>query len=339
MESYSEVVEVMQNPKTYGESVSNIEMIQTHISFVFLANEFAYKVKKPVDFGFLDYTTLERRLFYCNEEIKINRPLCSDMYVGVVSLNKDKKGRVRIGGDGKIIEYAVKMKRQPENSIMTRLLEKGMVNQDHVDKIAKLLSDFHKETQTGLGVNEYGSISQVKANWFQNFEQTKALRGKLLEQVKFDFLEMKIMDFMEKNNELFEKRIKDGRIRQCHGDVHSGNIFILPGGQIYIFDAIEFFKGFSCSDVASEMAFLAMDLDFQGRGDLSDYFVERYLEHSKDREITPMLNFYLAYRAFVRAKVIGFKIYDDSVSRSEKEESKELTVKYFNLAYKYSTRL
>ncbi|MFQ5800561.1 MAG: phosphotransferase [Candidatus Hydrothermarchaeales archaeon] len=335
----NDVVEALKNPETYDEKVTKVEMLQTHISFVFLTDRFVYKVKKPVDFGFLDYTTLEKRRFYCEEEIRINRLLCGDMYIGVVTINKDKEGRIKVNGEGETIEYAVKMKRQPEDAMMTRLLERGEVTSRHIDRIARLLSDFHKKAQTGPEVDEYGSLSQVRANWVQNFEQTRALRGRLLDTEEFDFVEGKVRGFMEKNHELFERRVKERRIRQCHGDVHSGNIFIPSTGRIYIFDAIEFFKGFSCSDVASEVAFLAMDLEFQGKKDLSDHFVKRYLEYSGDKGVSELLDFYLCYRAYVRAKVIGFKIFDPAVGEEEKKESERLTVKYFNLARKYASRL
>jgi aminoglycoside phosphotransferase family enzyme len=231
------------------------------------------------------------------------------------------------------------MKRLPENSIMTKLLERGEASKEQVDWIAEILAEFHENAETGKGIDEYGSLSQVRENWLQNFEQTKVHRGQILNADEFDFVESRVLTFMEENKELFEERVKKGRIRQCHGDVHSGNIFILPHVRIYIFDAIEFFKGFSCSDVASEIAFLAMDLEFQGRKELADLFVERYIEHSGDKEILKLLDFYLCYRAYVRAKVIGFKVFDDSVSEDEKKESKILTQRYFNLAHQYALRL
>ncbi|RMF91404.1 MAG: hypothetical protein D6733_01215 [Methanobacteriota archaeon] len=339
MNAVSEVVEALHSPEAYDEEVTAVEMVQTHISFVFLTDRYVYKVKKPVDFGFLDYTTLEKRRYFCEEEIRRNRPLCGDMYLGVVAINRDSAGRIRIGGEGEVVEYAVKMKRMPEERMMTRLLERGEVTEGHVDRIAALLSDFHAKAETGPGVDEYGSLEQVRANWVQNFEQTRGLRGKLLDAAEFDLVERRVMDFMEESKGLFEERVRGGRIRQCHGDVHSGNIFILPDGGIYIFDAIEFYRGFSCCDVASEVAFLAMDLEFQGRSDLARHFIERYVGYSGDEALKGLLDFYKCYRAYVRAKVIGFKIFDPAVDEEEKKKSEELTVKYFNLARRYASRL
>jgi aminoglycoside phosphotransferase family enzyme len=339
MKGSREVLQALKKTETYDEVVTSIELVQTHISFVFLTDRFVYKVKKPVDFGFLDFTTLEKRKYYCEEEIKRNRPLCGDMYIGVVEVNKDSHESIRINGTGGVVDYAVKMKRLPGERIMTKLLEKNAVGNEHLDKIAKLLVDYHSKAETGGGVDEYGSLEQVRANWLQNFEQTRVHRGSILNALEFDFVENSVLEFMEKNKDLFEERVNNGRIRQCHGDVHSGNIFIMPTGKIYIFDAIEFYKGFSCSDVASEVAFLAMDLEFKGRKDLSNQFVKMYVENSGDEEILRLLDFYLCYRAFVRAKVIGFKLFDPAVKTQEKKESEILTKKYFNLAHEYAARL
>lgn len=335
----AQVIKALQDPEAYDEEVTNIEIVHTHISVVFLTDHFVYKVKKPVDFGFLDFTSLERRHFYCEEEVRRNRPLCDDMYLGVVTLNRECEGEYRINGAGPIIDYAVKMKRLPGERIMTRLLEEDKVTKAHIDVIAGLLADYHRKAATGKDVDEYGSLDQVRANWVQNFEQTRDHRGGLLDAAEFDDLERRVLDFMTGKEALFEKRVTEGRIRECHGDVHSGNIFILENDDIYIFDAIEFYRGFSCSDVANEVAFLAMDLDFMGREDLSDHFVDRYIEYSKDAELKDLLDFYRCYRAYVRAKVIGFKLFDRNVGDEEKEESRELVKRYFKQAKGYSLNL
>ncbi len=339
MDDTSELVESLMNPEAYDEPATSVEVVQTHISFVFLTDNFVYKVKKPVDYGFLDYTTLEKRRFYCEEEIRVNRKLCRELYLGVVAIKRDKEGRILVDGEGEVIDYAVKMKREPEEAIMTRLLQRGKVKKEHIEKIAAIVSEFHRAAEAGPEILRHGSFKQVEANWVQNFEQTQSLRGPYLNPGEYDTLKKKVFSFMEDKKTLFEERIKKSRIRECHGDLHSGNIFILPDDRICIFDAIEFFKGFSCCDVASEVAFLVMDLEFQGRRDLSDYFVKKYIEHGRDRGILGLLDFYLCYRAYVRAKVNGFKIFDPSVGGDEKKASVELTKRYFHLAKKYSSRL
>jgi len=334
-----ELVSALKKPDSYDENTSSVTMVQTHISFVFLTDRFVYKVKKPVDFGFLDYTTLDKRKHYCEEEIRLNRPLCGDMYVGVSTVNLNAKGEVKIDGDGAVVEYAVKMRRLPDDAIMTELLKNKKVGKKHLKTIAQLLAEFHKNAKTGAGVDECGTLEQIHENWVQNFEQTKPHRGSLIPAEKFDYVEKKILAFMEKNKDLFNERVQNHRIRQCHGDVHSGNIFILQNGETYIFDAIEFFKGFSCCDVASEIAFLAMDLEFQGEKELSDYFVKEYIGFGGDGGVKGLLDFYRCYRAYVRAKVIGFKVFDTDVGLEEKNESKTLVKEYFGLAHSYASRL
>ncbi|GBE56257.1 phosphotransferase enzyme family protein [archaeon BMS3Bbin16] len=338
-DSIVEVVEALKNPDVYPEKVTVVEIVQTHISYVFLTDEFVYKVKKHVDFGFLDFTTLEKRRHFCKEEIRRNTPLCKDMYLGVVPINRDGAGKISVDDGGEAIEYAVKMRRMPDDAIMTRLLERNSVTPEHVDRIARLLSDFHRNADTGSGVDEYGSLSQVRENWVQNFEQTQAHRGGLINPSDFDYIEKKVTEFMEKNEGLFNKRVSNGRVRECHGDVHSGNIFILPDSRIYIFDAIEFFKGFSCSDVASEVAFLAMDLEFQNRADLAEGFVEKYVEYSGDTGLLELLDFYKCYRAYVRAKVNSFRLFEPEISESDRDDTEKIVSAYFKLAHRYASRL
>ena len=332
-----DVIEALKDPSSYDEEVGQIEILQTHISFVFLTGEYVYKVKKPVDFGFLDFTTLEKRKFFCEEELRLNRRLCPDMYLEVVPIN-ESSGSIKIKGPGVTIEYAVKMRELPQDAIMARLLKEGRVTPGHMEENAKLLVKFHKEAKTGEGINEYGSLPQVMANWVENFEQTQGLRGGLLGSEEFDFVENAILKFMSENEALFDTRVKEGRIRECHGDCHSGNIFILSDN-IYIFDAIEFNKAFSCSDVTAEVAFLAMDLEFNEGVDLKEAFINRYIEQSNDDGLLPLLPFYMCYRAYVRAKVASFRLAEANIGADEKSEAEKLTHDYFKLALLYAREL
>lgn len=370
------IVEALLKPEAYDEKVEKIELMQTHISFIFLTGKYVYKVKKPVNFGFLDFTTLEKRKFYCEEEVRVNKPLCGDMYIGVVPINK--QDGIKIRGQGETVEYAVKMRQLPQEAIMMLLLKKNKVTEKNLDDIARLLADFHAKAKTGEGVDEYGSTAQIKANWVQNFEQTRNLRGSLINKKVFDFVEANVLRFMEREVKLFEARVAGGRIRECHGDVHSGNIFIVNGSwepkdphllrkcslglgtsehskrmhsfrrmrkacersaEIYMFDAIEFNKAFSCSDVAAEVAFLAMDLEFHNKRELADFFVKQYIRYSGDSQIPRLLPFYKCYRAYVRAKVASFKLGDANIGKRDKKEAERLTEHYFDLAYEYAKQL
>jgi aminoglycoside phosphotransferase family enzyme len=330
-----QIVEALLRPDAYEEETGQIELRQTHISFIFLTRNFAYKVKKAVDFGFLDFTTLEKRHFFCEKELALNKRLCGDMYIDVVPINKSDA--VRINGEGKTIEYAVKMKRIAEEKIMTKLLEEGKVDKDVIDRIAKIIAKFHLNAENNERVDEFGSFSVIERNWRENFEQTQEFINKTISPRDYQLIHEKVNSFMKENYTFLEKRVIDKRIRECHGDIHSGNIFI--DGNVYIFDAIEFNERFRYSDCAADIAFLAMDLDFKNRKDLSAYLIEKYIQYSLDDNLEKVLSFYKCYRAYVRGKVIGFKLNDPNVDDEIKSETKKEAKAYFNLAAQYARNL
>jgi aminoglycoside phosphotransferase family enzyme len=335
MQVQKQVVEALLTPEAYSEDPGKIELIQTHISFVFLTKTFVYKVKKAVNFGFLDFSTLEKRRFFCEKELELNRRLCPDMYLEVTPITKSDI--IKIKGSGETVEYALKMKRMPQEKIMTNLLKENKVDNKAIDEMARIIAQFHSKAQTSSEISQYGSLKIVKTNWDENFSQTINFISKTISQTDFQFIETKVNNFMEKSKPLFESRIAENRIRDCHGDIHSGNIFITD--KIYIFDAIEFNDRFRYSDVASDVAFLAMDLDFQQRADLSTYFIERYIAYSKDQQLTKLLPFYKCYRAYVRGKVISFKLDDPNVTSEEKASATKEAQAYFKLAADYAKNL
>jgi aminoglycoside phosphotransferase family enzyme len=335
MQVQKQVVEALLKSEAYEEAPGHVEMVQTHISYVFLTRNFVYKVKKSVNFGFLDFTTLEKRRFFCEKELELNRRLCGDMYLKVVPINKSKT--IQIKGQGETVEYALKMKRMPQEKILTKLLEEKKVDDILIGQIAGVIAEFHAKAETNKRISEIGSLATMKTNWDENFEQTKEFIDTTISASDFELMREKIGSFMDKNKALFEKRGFEGRVRDCHGDIHSGNIFVTD--RIYIFDAIEFNERFRYSDVAADMAFLAMDLDFKNRMDLSTLFVKKYIEYSKDQELLKLLPFYKCYRAYVRGKVVGFKIKDPCVCEKEKKEAVEQAKKYLKLASDYAQRL
>ena len=330
-----QVVEALMKPEAYDEESGQIELIQTHISFVFLTRNFVYKVKKAVDLGFLDFTTLEKRRFFCEKELELNRRLCGDMYLEVVPINRSDV--IRIKGEGETVEFAVKMKKMPQERMMNKLLEENKVDDKLVDRIAKIIADFHSKAETNRRISEFGSLGIIETNWKENFEQTREFVGKTISMKNFKLIREGINDFMKEKLSFFEKRVADGRVRDCHGDIHSGNIFVTD--RIYVFDAIEFNERFRYSDVASDIAFLAMDLDFKQREDLSIFFVKRYVKYSGDRELTKLLPFYKCYRAYVRGKVTSFKLKDPGVNDKEKNAAMKEAKAYFKLASTYAKNL
>jgi len=330
-----QVVEALMKPEAYDEDVGSVELMQTHISFVFLAGNFVYKVKKAVDFGFLDFTTLEKRHFFCEKELELNRRLCGDMYLEVVPINK--ADAIKIKGSGETIEYAVKMKRMPQERMMSRLFEENKVDNTLMDRLAKIIADFHSKAETNRRISEFGSLAIIETNWKENFAQTEEYIDTTLSAEDFTLIRKRVSDFMKRNVPLFEKRIMEGRVRDCHGDIHSGNIFVTD--KIYIFDAIEVNERFRYSDVAADVAFLAMDADFRERPDLSNFFIERYIKYSGDQELTKLLPFYKCYRAYVRGKVVSFKLKDPHVRSKEKSAALKEAKAYFKLAATYAKGL
>lgn len=329
------VVAALLKPEAYNEEPGSIELLQTHISFVFLTNSFVYKVKKAVNFGFLDFTTLEKRRLFCEKELELNKRLCRDMYLEVVPINRANS--VKIKGAGETVEYAVKMKRMPQETMMSRLIEENKVGTALVDRIAKIIARFHAKAETNSQISTFGSLAIVGGNWQENFVQTEEYINKTISASEFKLIRESVEAFMKNNAQLFKKRIIESRIRDCHGDIHSGNIFVAD--HIYIFDAIEFNERFRYCDIAADIAFLAMDLEFKERPALSAFFVEKYVAYSGDRELLHFLPFYKCYRAYVRGKVVSFKLKDPNVRSREKYAAKKEAKAYFKLAATYAKRL
>jgi len=229
------------------------------------------------------------------------------------------------------------MKRIPQERMMSNLLEEKRVNSKIIEEIAKIIAEFHSKAETDTRISQFGSLAIIETNWRENFEQTRMFVGKTISVIDFKLTEERVTDFMRRNASFFEKRMEEGRIRDCHGDIHSGNIFVED--RIYIFDAIEFNERFRYSDITSDVAFLAMDLDFKGRTDLSNFFTKKYIEYSKDKELTRLLPFYKCYRAYVRGKVASFKLEDPSLGRREKRPAMKEARAYFELASTYAKTL
>lgn len=331
-----EMLESLNKPESYDSPVREIRLIQTHISWVFLTGDFVYKIKKPVDFGFLDFTTLEKRKKFCMKELEINRMFSPEIYLDVLPVNKLNHS-IKINGPGETIDYAIKMKQLPQENLMNELLDKNLIQTNIIENIVDILIGFYSKTQTFRDPHSIGSLETVKFNWRENFKQTRAFIGKTIDQKTFEFIEGKVPEFLEKNRGLFSKRLREGKIKWCHGDLHSGNIFVVDS-KVYIFDAIEFNERFACSDIANDIAFLSMDLDFRRRTYLSDYFIKKYIEKSGDSEIEKLLDFYKCYRAYVRGKVLGFRIDDPNIPDSEKNEAKHSASIYFQLANEYANK-
>jgi hypothetical protein len=309
------------------------------MSFILLTGEYVYKIKKPVNLGYLDYTTLEKRYFFCQQELELNRRLCPDVYLAVVPITMSLRGAkrrsnlLRIEGRGKAIEYAVKMKQLPQERMMDVLLSRGQVTRGMVARVAEKLVDFHQRAETNQRIATIGRLDVIRHNCDENFAQTQKYIGSSITAREYQRIRNYADSFIDSNASLFDKRVRGGRIRDCHGDLHAAHVCFTD--DICIYDCIEFNDRFRYCDVASEIAFLAMDLDRHEQAGLSRYLVDTYLGLSHDEGLLELLNFYKCYRAYVRGKVESFKLDDPIISQSEKAKALESARSYFRLAESY----
>lgn len=338
---YQEIIEALQNPRAYSDKVDAVEHVETHISHLFLTGRHVYKVKKPVDFGFLDFTSLEKRRYYCRREVELNRRLSPDVYLGVEEI-REQTGDYSIGGPGRTVEYTVKMLQLPRDKSLSRLLQEGQVSGEGIYRLARRIADFHRRAETSPEITQLGSLEVVRENILENFSQTEKYIGQCLSQDTFDDLVAYSNAFLTAKEEIFRQRADQGRVRDCHGDLHTAQIFLDTcsepglGDGTSIIDCIEFNDRFRCSDVAEDVAFLAMDLDFHRRPDLSRLFIETYQQACRDEGVMALLDFFKSYRAYVRGKVTSFRLDDPELSDSERKQDTETARSYFQLAHSYA---
>jgi aminoglycoside phosphotransferase family enzyme len=303
------------------------ELAETHISWVLIGKSHVFKIKKPVKFSFLDFSTLARRKMFCDEEVRLNRRLAPDVYIGVVPITSDG-GKMMLDGSGGIMDYAVKMLRLDRDLMMDKLLAKGKVSEKDVRSLAAMVASFHEKAEVAGGKSPKTIGSQIAdlGNFRDAIEKAAGL-GKSV-----DLILERSAGFVKKNEALLKKRMAQGKVKDCHGDLHSGNIFFDHG--IRIIDCIEFSRDFRCVDVASDIAFMAMDLDYHGRADLSSAFVDEYIARSRDEGVKALVVFYKCYRANVRAKIAAIEWMGGN-----SEASKERIAKYIKLAQGYAKSL
>ena len=336
--THPKLVAAMKDPGFYPGRPETVELIQTHISFVFIAGDKVYKIKKAVDFGFLDFTTLDKRHHYCLEELRLNRRLAPRTYLDVVAISEDAEGAVVLGPGTRIIEYAVRMKKLPLERMLKKMVAAPDFDPAIMDAIAVKLADFHGQAATGGEIDALGGLETIRRNHEENFSQTEKYIGKTIPEYQYRFIRQYASRFLEKKGRFLEQRVADHRIRDGHGDLHLEHI-VVTEDDIVIFDCIEFNERFRCGDVAAEVAFLAMDLDFNGYPLLAERFVGAYATCTGDKGIPILLNFYRCYYAYVRGKVVSFRLDDPAISPEEREAAGRTAGRYFDLAYTYAARL
>ena len=329
------LVQALRDPAAYPHPAGDLEVHHTHISVVFLAGPFAYKVKKPVDRGFLDFTTLEKRRFFCGEEVRLNRRLAPDVYLDVVPL-VERGGGLRVGGPGEPVEFAVKMRRLRADATALARLRRGELDADDVERLAARIAAFHASAAGGERVARFGRWDVVARNARENFEQAREQAGTVVEASVLERAADLTDAELERRRDRIEARARSGVPRDTHGDLHLDHVYLLPEreppGDLVIVDCIEFNERFRFADPISDMAFLAMDLAFRGRRDLAARFTEAYLEGSGDDGGAELVPLYRAYRAAVRGKVEGMTFLDPEVPEEAGREARDRARAYWLLS-------
>jgi uncharacterized protein len=322
------------DPACYPHPVAGVRVLETHISWVMLTGEYAYKVKKPVNLGFLNFTTLGFRRHYCDEELRLNRRFAPDLYLDVVAI-RGTPGAPRIGGDGPVLDYAVKMREFPQEALASRRIASGGFGAAEIDALAALVAELHAGAPAAGPASRFGAPDAVLAAALQNFEQMLPLIKTAPEDRTLRALRQWTEHEHAARRDAFEQRRREGRVRECHGDLHLGNIAMIDGRPLP-FDCIEFNDDLRWIDVMSEAAFLAMDLEDRGRRDLAWRFLNRYLEATGDYAGIAVLRFYLVYRALVRAKVHLMRSRQPRLLRGEKTRLSRAFHEYLRLAARYA---
>lgn len=327
------LIEDLLRPEAYPERSGEVLLKQTHLSYLLFTPEHVYKIKKPVDFGFLDFTTIEKRLFFCRREVELNRRLCPDIYLDVVKITREGE-HFRMEGTNHPTEYAVKMKRLPTDRMLSELLRHDKVTEAMIGDIAEKIADFHNRAKTSPEITAFGDISVIRKNTEENFDQLIPYLSRTLDKALHAHLAEYTRHALQEHSLAFISRANHDHIRDCHGDIHAGNICLTD--QISIYDCIEFNDRFRYSDTIADIAFLIMDLEYNGYLRFARILSDVYQQASKDDGLEQLLDFYKVYRAVVRGKVGSFKIDEEEVPEEEKSAATETARNYFGLAAYYT---
>jgi hypothetical protein len=346
--SQDEIVRALADPALHAHRPASVEHVQTHISHVFLAGPYAYKLKKAVRFPFLDFSTPERRAHFCREEVRLNRRLSPAVYLGVVPVTRDAAGRIRLGGDGAAVDHVVAMRRLPHDRLLTSLLATGRLQDEHLTALARRLAAFHAAAPAGPEVAVHATPERLRVLWRETLVLPASFVGRLLAPEDLEILADFGPTFVQRHQTLLEARVRARRVREGHGDLHAehvcfldappptaGDLSPLPAG-VHVFDAVEFSHALRCNDVASEVAFLAMDLEALGHPARAAAFVDAYAAAAGDRDLHALLPFYACYRACVRGKVEGLKAEDPAVAAADREATAARARHHFALALRYA---
>lgn len=319
------LLDLLSQPDAYPHPCGPVQVHHTHISAVFLAGPYAYKVKKPLDLGFLNFTTLERRRHFCLEEVRLNRRLAPSVYLGAVPIALHG-GSLTVGGEGEVVEWAVWMERLPQEATLASGLDRGEVTGELLAALAGRVAAFHRNAESGPHVDALAGWEVVARNARENFEQSKSQVGDTVAAQVFSRFWSLTETALEERRPLVAVRAGRGAARDTHGDLHLDHVYVFPErptpDDLAVVDCIEFSERFRYADPVSDAAFLSMDLAFRGRRDLAARFREAYVQEARDAEGAALFPFYEAYRAAVRAKVEGLRAAEGEVPPPDREQAR-----------------
>lgn len=328
------LIDFLTRTSSYPHSPEKVVHTETHASDVFIVSPLVYKVKKPVDFGFLDFSTLEKRKHFLELELVLNKRLTDGIYLEVKEISL-KSGEYVFGPGDETVEYALIMKELPKEYFLKNLLTEGRISEGDFDKIALKLAGFYKSEKTDEQISACGDPERIKPDVYENITSSWEYIGKTVTEPALSAIKLYNDLYFEKKSELLKQRASAGFIKECHGDLHLEHINLSPGG-INIYDCIEFNERFRYIDIASDAAFLAMDLDYNGYPELGRYFISRISELMDDKGIYGVLDFYKCYRALVRAKVLSLMAFEPEVPGDSKQKCISEAKRYYSLALRYA---
>jgi len=324
------LITALQQPQVYDHPVAQIQLLETHISWIILTGSYAYKIKKPVDLGFLDFSSLEHRKHYCQQELQLNRRLAPELYLDVIRLTGTPE-QPSINGTGETFEYAVKMRQFNPKQQLDILLQQDKLSRNHVDQLADTVASFHQQIDTATQDSPFGTPEAVWQPMQENFDQIEPRLEDGTELINLKYLQQWSKQRFEQLKQVITIRKQNGFIRNCHGDMHLANITLIDD-KVTIFDCIEFNDNFRWIDVISEIAFTTMDLIDRQRPDLAARLLDRYLQRTGDYAGLALLQFYQVYRALVRAKVAIIRHSQPDLTKTEQQQSLQQYEDYSQLA-------
>jgi aminoglycoside phosphotransferase family enzyme/predicted kinase len=336
------------DPLVFGCEVKDLVTLhQTHIGWVYLVGRYAFKLKKPVKYDFLDFTTVEQRRWACDREVTLNRRLCPDLYIGLfpvkecgqrkwIEFSVAQTVNPQDSVVGSIVDWVIWMNRLPEDRMLDRLLQANAVTRADVESISSVLTPFYSRQRGSIAPGGLGDLDAVRVNVEENLHEGKDLDPALLSPVALSILSRAALGFLERNSALIGQRAKDGFVVDCHGDLRAENICLPLGSAPVLFDCIEFNDRFRICDSALDITYLAMDLASRGRDDLSSALLDAYRKGCDPNVPEKLLAFYLGYRAFVKAKVAAWIGSDKAVGEAQRTASCAQAVSLFGLSLRYA---